>query len=91
MQTIIFQSIRPETISFMPVPKMKPAKAPNADFMDVHTELPAKMISARKAPAIEPRRIQTGGMNMPSNRPIVAPQPAYLLPPLIFVIQLGTM
>ena len=90
MLAAVSHNIMPEAMSFRPVPRRNPANAPRADLADVHTELPANASSAMNAPANAPAMMPTGGTNIPMNIPAVAPQPAYLLPPLAFVIHPGT-
>ncbi len=75
----------PEAISLIPVPKIKPSRAPTADLVDCQPLLRDTRNSARNAPARVPRMIPTGGMNIPAINPMMAPRPATLLPPVTLV------
>lgn len=77
--------MRQEAIILIPVPSRNPKKEPNAALKDPPTLFPAKMSSATKAPSKGPNMIPIGGTNIPTIKPMTAPQPAYLLPPVSLV------
>ena len=77
-------------MSLAPVPKMKPRKAPRADLREVAVSFFETTSSATNAPMSEPTIIPTGGTTRPANRPMMAPQPPALEPPVSFVKYAGT-